>query len=391
MSSILNNARQNYPEESGITLLFTLGIGASYFQEIILQDLNLTDWINLRLGNKRHNTIVKPLRAIIMSRCKSRRYDGQCDFTNRWPLTGFWERNIMDPSKALEEMQMISSVSCTVSWPHDNVKIQPCTKLQGWLKENKFAGPCSEIVCRECAYRSAQVLYSSTTRLYEKRTRMTMCRGCQTHEMSRHPHGFRSCICERNLGPVEDGGWKCHNCLATAIYVLSERATTKLKALEHLYRTAEGKVCWDTKANGGEATWSYLYAEFPCPRCLTRRPDVEVNSHPRFLYPTAQYCTACDGIIVKATRGNKWEPSNLAPNQALASTDKTMLQSTKEPPLTYAALDPEILSYKQGLDDAKTRKLRKLILRADQRADGWSHGSESECDQDCVEFSSDNI
>ena len=379
MGSILENARQNHPGESGITLLLTLGIGAPYFQQAILQDLNLTDWMNLRLTNKRHNEIVKLLRAIIMSRCKSRRYE-EYSFQNSglWPwavlspFAGIGERNTMGSSRALEAMQSIPSLACTVEWPHDSVEIQPCVKLQGWLKGRNSAGPCSEIVCRDCSDASAKALGAEFLALRHMRFKMDMCRACQTHEMSRHPYGFQSCVCERNLGLVEDGGLRCHNCRATAIHVLLERATIKIEALEYLYRNREGRVCWDTKANRERARWSYYAAgAFPCPGCLTRLPNARwANSDSYGGCPTVQFCTACDGIIVKATQGNAWMPSVLAPSQPVSS-DLIIPRSTKETPLTYAALDPTVLCHKQVIDNLEIGELEPYLRDMDLRTDGW--------------------
>ena len=355
MSTVLETARQNNPGESGITLLLTLGIGAPYFQQEILQYLNLTDWGNLRLTNARHNMIVKPLRAMVMSRCKSRRYMGGFQsypwtLAARWPLVGVGGRNLVDFPKALEVLQSNPGLACTVSWPHDKTKIQACTKLQGWLREKIFAGPCSEIVCWNCADSSEHLMRAGISAIKDKRFDMVMCLACQTHEMSRHPYGFRSCICEQNLGPVANGGWRCHNCLATAIYALLERATTKLNALEFLYRTPEGNIWWDTKANGVAEGWPLLYTEWPCPGCLARLPDTQPDG---FWRPTVRFCAACDGIIVEATCGKQWRPSVLALTQPLLTSDPIMSRNKKKTPLTYAALDLEILSYKQGLKKLK--------------------------------------
>ena len=370
MGSILENARQNYPGESGITLLLTLGVGAPYFQKEILRELNLTDWMNLRLTNKRHNMTVKPLREIFTTRCNSRRYN-RFQPLHRWPLTGDGGRNILEPSEALGVIQSIPSLMCTstVSWPYDYLKIRPCTQLQGWLNEKNFAGPCSEMVCRDCADKSANAMRTTIVSLRDKRNKMIMCRACQTHEMSNHPYGFRSCICEQNLGPVEDGGWRCHNCLMRAIYLLLERATTRLKALEYLYRTPEGRVYWDTKANRQQELWSLFDQPWPCPGCLTKLPDEWVDDNRQSSGPTVQFCTACDGIIVKATHGNKWRSSLLAPNRPLRSSNVTIPQNIKETPLNYAALDPKVLTYKQRLDTPKIRAVKWHIQHNDQRAD----------------------
>ena len=365
MCSILETARENYPGESGITLLLTLGIGAPYFQKKILQELNLTDWMNLRLTNKRHNVTLEPLREIFTTRCNSRRYN-RFQPLHRWPLTGYGGRNILKPSEALKVIQSIPSLMCTstVSWS--------CTQLRGWLNEKNFAGPCSEIVCRDCAEKSANVMRASILSLRHKRNKMIMCRACQTHEMSRHPYGFRSCICERNLGPVEDSCWRCHNCLVTAVYLLLERATTKLKALECVYRTPKGRLCWDTIANREQELWSSLKQPWPCPGCLTRLPDEWVDINRQSSGPTVEFCTACDGIIAKATHGNKWRSSSLAPKRPLRSSNLIIPQNTKEAPLTYAALDPVVLSYKRRLARLDTPEIRAIkchIRHNDWRVD----------------------
>lgn len=357
MADLLHNARQKNPGESWITFLLTLGIAAPYFQQEILQYLNLTEWKNLRLANKRHNDIVKHLQTVIFSRCKSwRMVSPQPD--SHGPMTAD-PSNALAPVEAPAQAHLPSWYVCNVCWPKDNIWIQPCTGLQGRLKGRDLLGPCSEVVCKACADSAVHVGVEYLEWLNGTRFRMQMCETCQAYEASRYPYGFRSCMCNQNLGPRDDRGWRCHGCLATACLLLKDRAIAKFKTVRCLRKTREGEIGFDRqlerKANKGQASFDrpvdgdQIFAHTPCPCCagkLSPRwalPNNDWRLIPEGDHPTVRYCLACDGIVVKPTHGDKWIPSALAQDQPLHTSDRIMARNMRKPALKYAILNPEVV------------------------------------------------
>ena len=362
-------------EESGITKLFTLGIAAPYFQREILQDLNVSDYINLRLTNKRHNTIVKDLGFLITPQCNDWRpyvpgFEAcspcwRADTTTT--LRNYWKWALLpeESARSAAERILYSGRHCLVSWLGNKKKIKFCVGLPGHLKGQELLGPCCGVVCKSCVLSSSYVMRTSLENLQRVRLGMLMCQTCQSYEASRYPYGFRSCTCdpviERSWPFRDDSPWRCLRCLLTIVYRLAKISVEREYSLECVQKDNEGRI-WSDKHYPLN---SVHVSDAPCPCCLDVIPQAwrhqidPKGEDEDQQCPTVQYCLACDGIIVTDTHGADWRPTALAPSLPLTSSKEDIELHAKKLPPIYAIRDPNIIFTR-----VKNKKVvRKLKLK----------------------------
>ena len=372
MSKYLSSPQKARGEESGITVLLTLGIAAPYFQREILQDLTVSDYINLRLTNKRHNNIVKDLGFLVRPKCNDTRLDidgcAQCrraDTTTT--LHNYWKWALLPEKQARRAAEGVlgHGRKCHVSWPGYKKQMRYCIGLPARLKGQELMGPCSGVVCRLCVVSSSCFMRESLKNLQRVRLGMLMCQTCQSHEASRYPYGFRSCTCdpviERSWPFRDDNPWRCLRCLLTIVYRLTKIAVEKEYSLECVRKDDEGRILLDKPYPLN----SVHVSDAPCPCCLDvipqawRRQNDQEGERQGQQFPTVQYCLACDGIIVSATHGADWRPTALAPSLPLTSSKEEVELHAKKLPPIYAIRDPDMIFTR-----VKNKKvIRKLKLK----------------------------
>lgn len=155
--------------------------------------------------------------------------------------------------------------------------------------------------------------------------------------LDRHPLGFTSCTCTQNLHPLQNG-WKCHPCRIEAIIALDARIKDSIETMTRLRRTRIGDVIYDFEAS---QRGKMNYAK--CPGCAVRLSAAYLRSLENW-EQTAQYCLACDGVVVKATRGRRWVPTGLARGRPRRASVRIGKINGGKPPLRYARGNYRVVS-----------------------------------------------
>ena len=329
--SALHHTRHD-PLESTLSILLNAGDAAYTFQREIFRHLNVRDVMNLRLANSRLNHIVRgvPMWEIVAA-------NGERSFTRTRPagaaVGGSHNSTLELLARTCGGERLPGNIPCGTG-PGDDVQVRNCTHFPIHLGADPYPPrvyprtfPCYVRVCAHCISNALGSQIASETNRINGNRRVRLCWRCQLFEARRHPDGYSGCVCRTLLS----AGWMCFNCRKKTEMKIVQRGHSKLRMLSRLHRDGQGRKYLAPNKDGRLLDPSRVSPDLlHCPGCARSFIDRGRQS------PHVEYCTSCDGVEVKPSRGPGYNPTKLVPRPPQRKSQRITQKYAAMPPLDFS-------------------------------------------------------
>ncbi|KAM0794771.1 hypothetical protein BDR22DRAFT_672339 [Usnea florida] len=322
------------PLESTLSILLNAGDAAYTFQSEIFRHLNVRDVMNLRLANSRLNYIVRgvPMWEVVEANSERR-------FTRTRPagaaVGGSHNSTLRLLGRTCGGERLPGNIPCGTG-PRDDVRVRNCTHVPVQLGADPYPPrvyprtfPYYVRICEHCISNALGSQIASETNRINGNRRVRLCWRCQLFEARRHPDGYSGCVCRSLL----NAGWMCFNCRKKTEIRIVQRGHAKLRMLSELHRDGQGRKYLAPKPNkdGHLLDPSRVSPdELPCPGCARSFVDSDLQT------PHVEYCTSCDGVEVKPSRGPSFHPTKLVPRPPQRKSQRIIHKYAAMPSLDFS-------------------------------------------------------
>lgn len=205
--------------------------------------------------------------------------------------------------------------------PLTSLQVKTCTGIPPPLNASPpRAYPCCGDVCTSCVSSVANHWSGLESQAIRKAHRTKLCRQCQLYEARRHPCGYSGCVCRSLLSD----GWKCWSCRHETLRQVRNKSTRQWTLIREFHRDRQGRKISDPDRPPTSKP--------VCPGCARSfiNRDLQI-SH-------VTYCMSCNGVIVKASVGPDYRPTELMPTRPVRWSARIAAKYATTPPLDFKAI-----------------------------------------------------